>query len=134
MIKDTLCKSRGIAFWGLDSINGKIVRKAYEEIKKIDEIDSRSDEVLKHQDSALKKLLVHATSTTNFYKNFNGENLTNYPVVDKNLIRDCQENFMSNKYSKDNLITMSTSGSTGTPFVCYQNKEKKKRVNAEVIY
>ncbi|MHA7744963.1 hypothetical protein [Priestia aryabhattai] len=134
MIKNTLCKSRGIAFWGLDAIKGKIVRKAYEEIKQIDQIDSRSDEVLNYQENALKKLLVHATSTTNFYKNFEAKNLSHYPVVNKSLIRDCQENFMSDKYSKNNLIKMSTSGSTGTPFICYQNKEKKKRVSAEVIY
>lgn len=30
MIKNTLCKFRGIAFWGLDPSNGRIVRKAYE--------------------------------------------------------------------------------------------------------
>lgn len=32
MIKNTLCKFRGIALGGLDSIDGRIVRKAYEKI------------------------------------------------------------------------------------------------------
>lgn len=29
---------------------------------------------------------------------------------------------------------MSTSGSTGTPFRCYQDVNKKRHVNAEVLY
>ncbi len=37
-------------------------------------------------------------------------------------------------YDKTELIQMATSDSTGTPFICYQNGLKKRRVNAEIIY
>ncbi|MFE1242847.1 hypothetical protein ACFW35_01850 [Fictibacillus sp. NPDC058756] len=134
MFKKALCKSRNIAFWTLDSIKGKSIKKAYEEIKRIDQSDSRTDQVSEYQANTLNKLLIHANSTVDFYRGIQEYNLSNYPVVNKTKIRECQEIFMSNSYCKKNLIKMSTSGSTGTPFVCYQNLEKKKRVNAEIIY
>ncbi|TXL66768.1 phenylacetate--CoA ligase family protein [Cerasibacillus terrae] len=134
MFGKALCKLRGLAFWRLDSVKGNSVRNAYNKIKEIDHIDSRSDRVIKYQENALNKLIVHATDTTDFYKPFKGAVLKDFPVIDKHLINEHKKEFMSNIYNKNNLIAMSTSGSTGTPFICYQNKEKKKRVNAEVIY
>ena len=103
-------------------------------LQAFDSMDSRSPELLKRQQLALDNLLEHATSTTRFYGSMKGGSFADFPVVDKNVIRDQQGYFISDKYDKSRLVTMTTSGSTGTPFTCYQNYEKKKRVNAEVIY
>jgi len=129
-----MSKVRGIAFWSLDAIQGGVVKKAYQELKKFDAMDSRSRWLSDYQKSALRKLLNHSKDTTKFYGNIHGIDLNNYPIVNKNIIRPKQDDFISSKYRKSDLIKMYTSGSTGIPFICYQNSEKKKRVNAEVIY
>ena len=134
MIAKTMCKLRTIAFWCLDAVKGGAVKKACMELKTFDVIDSRSTKLAKHQQLALQKLLQHANTTTKFYGKIKGNCLSDFPVVDKNIIRKQQDDFMSNKYDKADLVAMATSGSTGTPFMCYQNIGKKRRVNAEVIY
>lgn len=134
MIARAMCELRGKAFWGLDYATGGAVKKAYRELKAFDAMDSRSPQLMEHQESALRKLLQHAGNTTKFYKSIRGSCLDDFPIVDKNIIREQQSDFMSSKYDKADLVSMATSGSTGTPFVCYQNRGKKKRVNAEVIY
>lgn len=77
----------------------------------------------------------HAVTTTDFYREYSNKiSIENFPVIDKHTINTQLDSFLSNKYNKDELVTMKTSGSTGTPFTSYQNKEKKKRVHAEIIY
>lgn len=134
MFAKTLCKVRGIAFWSLDWIKGSDIRKAYKNVKKYDCMDSCSDELISYQKEALKRLISHAKATTKYYGSIESFDIFKHPVINKNIMREKQEDFLSDRYDKNKLITMSTSGSTGTPFVCYQNRGKKKRVNAEVIY
>ncbi|MDE7236713.1 MAG: hypothetical protein K2N66_02700 [Paramuribaculum sp.] len=61
-------------------------------------------------------------------------NLSDWPVINKNELRENKESHLSSLYKEEELISMSTSGSTGTPFSCLQDVNKKKKVNAEVIY
>lgn len=129
-----MCRLRNAAFWYLDSVRGRPIGEAYQELQELDRMDSRSTEMLNHQQLALDNLLQHAISTTKFYEDIKASSLADFPVVNKNIIRDKQDDFISKKYNKSRLITMTTSGSTGTPFICYQNLAKKQRVNAEVIY
>lgn len=129
-----MCKLRGAAFWSLDSVTGGVVKRAYRELRAFDAMDSQSGQLAEHRQSALRKLLQHAVDTTEFYSDVRGKTLDEFPVVDKNGLRERQESFMSSKYNKSELVTMSTSGSTGTPFVCYQDRGKKRRVTAEVIH
>lgn len=63
-----------------------------------------------------------------------GTNLADWPVVSKKELRENKASHLSSLYEAENLISMSTSGSTGTPFSCLQDINKKKHVNAEVIY
>ena len=129
-------KVREYIFWFFDWISGNRVKEAYEGIKKYDLMDSSSDELIKYQQTALQKLLKHAVQTTDYYKELNPaqKELKDFPVVDKTFISDNQESFLSKTYKINQLTAMATSGSTGTPFTCYQNKDKKKRVNTEIIY
>ena len=44
------------------------------------------------------------------------------------------ERLLSREYSGKELHSMSTSGSTGTPLTIKQNRNKRNRVLAEIIY
>jgi len=134
MIAKTMCQLRSIAFWFLDAINGRVVKNAYHELKTFDALDSNSKRLTEHQQLALQKLLQKAIDTTRFYGKIERNCLADFPIVNKNIIRKQQDDFISGKYDKSKLFVRNTCGSTGAPFICYQNSVKKKRVNAEVIY
>ena len=133
-MEKAMSQLRNLAFWLLDSAEGGKIKTAYQELKAFEAINSSSLEILEHQKNALAKILKHACSTTEFYKEYHSAILSDFPVIDKNIIRARQDDFISNKFDKADLITMKTSGSTGIPFTCYQDRNKKKKVNAEVIF
>src|SRR5699024_10083193 len=108
---------KNIAFWTLDAVRGREVRRAYSRLKRIYELDSTGSELEKYHQKSLHLLIEHATTNTRFYNQFNSEsNLLSFPVINKKLIVSKQDDFLSRKYEKRKLIKMSTSGSTGTPF------------------
>ena len=82
----------------------------------------------------LEKLLKHAVSTTVFYKLYDSESISNFPVINKTKIKERFSDFSSSKFSGKSLIEMTTSGSTGTPFRVFQNREKKHRNLADTLY
>lgn len=126
---------RNKAFWLLDKLKNGQVKNAHKTISDIDRRDSGDQYVVDYQDEAWKRLRAHAVNETSFYKNYREhDNLSEFPIISKNDIKSQQDAFLSNKYNKEDLVQMATSGSTGTPFVSYQNSSKKKWVNAEVIY
>lgn len=126
--------ARRVAFYILDALKGGVVRKAEHELARCDSEDANSAYIIQRRNSLLEKLLLHATTSTEFYKTFHGVDFEHLPTVNKGIIVENQTRFLSNRYKIDSLIEMRTSGSTGTPFVCYQDKVKKKHVNAECIY
>ncbi|MCM1140629.1 MAG: hypothetical protein NC453_18820 [Muribaculum sp.] len=84
---------------------------------------------------ALNALLVHATSTVEAYKTYKTKtSLSEYPVVNKNILRENIDKHLSIKYDRAKLITTTTSGSTGTPFTIYFNPTKIKRHRAALMY
>ena len=125
---------RNKSYWILDAATGGKVRTACGEIERMDAANCDDVAVREHQQNRWRALYEQAVKTTEFYAPFSGKDFKEFPVINKNTIRSQQDRFMSSAYEKDKLYQMSTSGSTGTPFVCYQNVEKKKRVNAEIIY
>lgn len=126
---------RSKSFWLLDNLKGGYVRNAYSTISNIDHRDSNDRYVIDYQNSAWKALRNHAVSETSYYKKYSEEmDLDAFPIVTKNDFKNDQDSFLSSNYRKEKLVQMSTSGSTGTPFVSYQNATKKKWVNAEVIF
>lgn len=130
-----LSRLRRSAFWSLDRFRGRPVRTAYDEIATIDGLDSDDPVVKNHQENRLTKIIEHAVTTTDFYRQFSKNiPLERLPVVNKDVIRRQQHKFLSSTYNKNQLITMRTSGSTGMPFVSYQDLAKKCRVHGEVIY
>lgn len=130
-----LSRIRNKAFWALDRVKGGRIKKSFQELEEFEYMHSDSPKMKEKTDRAIEQLISHAILTTEFYRtNCSQLNFENFPIVDKNIIRSKQQEFLSNKYSEKNTIRMSTSGSTGTPFVVYQNHEKKEKVSAELIY
>lgn len=129
-----LGKSRRAAFWLLDKLKGSPVRNAYLMIKKIDIMDSDNTETVNYVNKHIDELIAHSCKTTEFYKKFKNMEFSDFPIITKNDIRQNQDMFFSDVFDRNKLYKMSTSGSTGTPFTCYQNEQKKRHVNAEIIY
>lgn len=129
-----LSLARNKAFWLMDAMRGSLVRQAYSDIKKIDEMDSDDPFIKEYQEQAWKKLKERVCRTTKAYVKYADCGFEQFPMITKQDIRQAQDEFLSSDFKKEDLIQMSTSGSTGTPFICYQNGGKKRRVNAEIIY
>lgn len=125
---------RRTVFWTIDMLKGGVIRKAYTTLKRFDEIDSDSEEIKEHYKKEWEKLKKHSVGTAAFYSSYADKEFLDFPIITKNDIRTNQKDFLSSKYNMENLFQMSTSGSTGTPFVCYQDSIKKRHVNAEIIY
>lgn len=87
------------------------------------------------QKNKLKNLLDHAINTTEYYKGYsNYKTLEEYPVIEKKVIKENYNHFISSAYNKDKLIPMTTSGSYGTPFTFLLTKQKKEMQHAEVLF
>lgn len=114
-------------FWIKDSLLGGGVKSHYLDIKKNIDLSVNTDN--------LDKLLTHAVHNCSFYSSIaQSRHIEDFPVVNKNIIKDNFEQIIARGYDIKKLHAMSTSGSTGTPFKSYQNKEKRNRVIAELIF
>ncbi len=124
---------RNKSFWLKDSIQGGFIRKHLTEISAVlDQDDTSLPSIqLKQQ---LNRLLNHATKTTLFYRTLQGQDIKEFPVINKSIIKESYESFLSSDYSSKQLIPVVTSGSTGTPFKVYQDKNKRLRNTADTIY
>ena len=82
----------------------------------------------------LQNILQHATASTDYYRGLAGAGLEDFPVINKNIIRAEFQRFLARGYPSHELHSMSTSGSTGTPFLVVQDRRKRSRVIAELKY
>ncbi|MCF6279251.1 MAG: CoF synthetase [Flavobacteriaceae bacterium] len=128
-------KMRYYIFWFFDSFKKHKVCNHLKDIRFVNEnYNSKKAQVLIKERSF--KILNHAKTTTQFYQKYKDvNNLNEFPVVNKNTLRDNFEKFQStvfldNKYNHK----VSTSGSTGTPFTTYFDINKKVRNTADTIY
>lgn len=123
---------RKYGFWIIDYLKNNPVRDHYNEITKImNNYSSKEDIEIKK----LNDLLDYAVKNSKFYMEYNGfTSIKNFPIIDKNIIKKNEDNILSIGYKNKHLKTMSTSGSTGTPFTIKQNSDKRNRVLAEIIY
>jgi phenylacetate-CoA ligase len=125
---------RRALFWALDFITGSKVRKHYVDIRNMMEYGIDPD-ISKMQEDYLKSILDYATENVPFYKRFRTfDSLISFPVIDKSLIRNNYEAFQSPEYLEANVTKIHTGGSTGMVIVVRQDKNKRNRVNAEMIY
>lgn len=125
-------KVRNHGFWALDLLKMSPVRRHYNDIKKIIEGGNESIRVV---DGYLDALLKYAVNNTEFYKDYRDyKSLKDFPIINKNIVKDNEDKILSKEYSGKRLHIMTTSGSTGTPFKIKQDMNKRNRVLAEIIY
>lgn len=119
---------RNKAFWGIDALKGGVLKRYVTEIEKSVILGGNLSET--HLDSILK----YATTHVEFYKQFAGfKSLTDFPVINKNVVRDNEDMFIAEGFDKLTLFKQETSGSTGMPFVVYQDPGKRKRATADTL-
>ncbi len=127
-------KFRNKVFWFLDLFQSKRIKNHFDEIKYINE-NFNSEDVTVLRNKMLNEILTFATQTTKFYDKYkNYSSLEDFPVVNKKIIRDNFKDFESSEYKDKKRYKVATSGSTGTPFVSYFDKNKKARNSADTIY
>ena len=118
---------REIVYWTLDFVKGSPVRKRVKSIreKKKNGYDNAEE---------LRAVLDYARRNVPFYENVESSDLKAFPVVNKEKMKKDYESFRSREYLDDSkLLTLYTSGSSGTPFKAYQNKDKDHWHKAAMI-
>ena len=134
MINPLFNKIRKQGFWTLDSLKGGQVKKNYREIKQIQE-DYFSPVSQKLREKYLYNLLQHTIRTVPYYKDIPlSSRLQDFPVISKTEIQKDLGRFTSSKFDIKKSFKVATSGSTGVPFILYQNKGKKIRNTADTLY
>lgn len=125
---------RNFAFNLSDFISGGKVNYHYKDVKTLLDLSTFED-VSYQTKKRLEELLTHATSTTEFYKPYKDfKSIKDFPIIKKSAVRENFEEFKSKEYLNKNCYKVSTSGSTGVPFFLFQDKNKRKRNTADVIY
>lgn len=122
------------AYWLLDTLKGAPQKKELNDVEFImnhwgePEIDALHNKYI-------KDILDYAVKTIPYYRNYKGyKNLQDFPIVNKSLIRGQEELFFSPEYDKKKLFRQETSGSTGMPFVLFQDPRKRRRATADTLY
>jgi phenylacetate-CoA ligase len=94
-------------------------------------MNPESDESKSIITSRQKAILCHSTNRVPFYlkhlTNSKDLSLEDFPIINKNIIRDNIDEFISEGVNKSTLYRVVTSGSTGTPFSVYHDKKKRKK-------
>lgn len=97
-----------------------------------------------YRDQQLRRMVQHCYETVPYYHDLFDrlnidwrdiqtlEDLKLLPILDKQTVREHFDDFFSQSFRRENLIEQHTSGSTGTGFSFYQNRESHAAVWAHV--
>ena len=123
-------------YWISDFFHGKKVRKHFDELKVVLR-DSEKGKII--QKNNLVKLLNHATQYSQFYSAYKGRELSEFPIMNKNILNENYDLIAINylyipEQKTKNIHIQKTSGSTGTPFAVFQDTRKRNRRVAELKY
>lgn len=127
-------KLRWGVFWFKDFLAGGRLKRHYKDVQFIlEQYDSEIS--AKKRNTYLNRILKHAVTTTSLYESYKDfTSLTDFPVVNKLVLKEKYEELQSRDYKEKAHFKMSTSGSTGTPLTILQNKDKKLRNTADTLY
>jgi len=124
---------RNKRFWLWDRIHGGQIRNHLDDVNSIQL--KRFDDTKEVRLRYLRNIMQHATNTCPYYFQYkSASSLEQLPVVDKNIVRNDIQNFLSVETQRGKDKTVSTSGSTGTPFSLTHNKDKVRRSTADNLY
>ena len=83
----------------------------------------------------LTDLLTDVRENVPYYSKIKESRLEFFPVVSKQDMKNCATDFMSKQYPNENkLHSVYTGGSSGVPFKALQDKNKRYRNIADIIY
>ena len=123
----TLEEIRNKLFWINDFFKGSPILSQYRDIQYMMHQWGNPD-VIRKRDQYLSNILDYAVDNLSFYRQYKGySSLSDFPVINKNIIRDNEERFFNSRFDRSMLHRQATSGSTGAPFVVYQDPLKRKR-------
>lgn len=118
---------RSMAFWTMDYLYGSPVKK---NVKKVNyDMDTgRVDE------SQLGNILNYAIKNVPFYSEFKSMQLQDFPIMNKPKYLKEYSKIMSPYFQEKELYKYATSGSSGTPFYGFQDRKKREKHTADLIY
>ncbi len=118
---------RKYVFWMLDFLNGSNIRHNLKSIENV--IDKKNT-----NEKQLEEILMYTAKESEYYKNIDPTNLNNFPVVNKSILQKEYDKILIGSKNERGLHWTCTSGSTGIPLKLPQNKEKRIRTKADLIY
>ncbi len=109
---------REMAYWVLDFLKGSPVRK------KIEVLEGKRKKGYDNSQE-LTVLLEYVRKNVPYYVDIKSNAISAFPVINKEIIKGEYDSFRSREYvDESNLNIVYTSGSSGTPFKAYQNRDK----------
>lgn len=121
---------REFIFWTVDTLKRGEIKKHLNDINSFFESPKASK-----TNRALENIIKHAIATTPYYGKYSVfDNFSSFPVIDKSVINNQFHNFKSSEFLNKKLFKVSTSGSTGIPFQLFQDKTKRNRTTADLLY
>ena len=139
------CQTLAVSLEGL-----RIQKKRYNRLydKQYQDFMSRNDwtyeQKCAYRDEQLQKMVKHCYETVPYYRNLfdqlqidyrnirSLEDLKQLPILNKQIIRDHYDEFISTDYAKENLIEAHSSGTSGCGFWFHLTKEAEAAVWAHV--
>tara|TARA_R110002012_G_scaffold56192_7_gene143904 strand:- start:1221 stop:2576 length:1356 start_codon:yes stop_codon:yes gene_type:complete len=122
------------AFWALDAAKGGKIKTDLTDIEHSFSLDS-FELLRKKNEVPLRKLLDNAANHSLYYTNLKDyETLSDFPVVNKNIVKSNLDNLLIRHPGNGKLHTIFTSGSTGTPFTIKQTQRKRNRNTADTLF
>lgn len=125
-----------VSLYGLKLKRERYSETFFKHLKSLKRCEWKSGKnIEKHQNENIVQLIQHAYNTVPFYKKWYDEygvdisqiktvdDLKKLPVLTKSLVKENQEELISNKFKKDILSKQLTSGTTGTPLTIYQTED-----------
>lgn len=114
-------------FWLKDKfLDHGHVKKNYEDVLRS---FSENEENIEQRE----EILNWATKEVPFYKQYKGKQFEEFPIVNKNIVRDGGDDFLATCMKDTPLHEERTSGSTGTPFRVFQDSKKRLRASADSL-
>src|SRR5437868_697886 len=67
------------------------------------------------QQAMLQRIVRHAIATTSYYRSLRTERFEDFPTLNKQTMRECHAELLSQSFDRRQLTEKKTSGSTGVP-------------------
>lgn len=124
---------RSLVFWMVDCLKGGAVRRHCRDLEAISRMSAL--EQRRTSESRAREMAAFAMGNVPFYAGLDPATpFDRMPVVNKSIMREDIGRFIAGGRAPGTMHRVMTSGSTGTPFVSYQDRGKRDRMEADIIH